>query len=125
MGRHLQLARQVEADIAFFEDLVSGDAPETLEGLAKARLVLVQSVNAYLAHLAPLVSIGNDQERLRPWREAYAEAAAMRATYSQHIGRFSASTIQTQWEEYRRSCRDLIDGMRSHLAEVTSWKAID
>lgn len=124
MGRHHQLADQVASTIASFEHLISTDAPASFDELGKARIVLVQSVNAYIAHFGTIVAA---EDRTIPsfWREAYRSVVDLRATYSAHIGRFSASAIKHDWPAYRRGCTDLMLGMRQHLKAVSSWQPID
>jgi len=125
MGKHRRLADEVSAAITFFEHLMTFEAPTSIEALSKARVTLVQAVNAYIAYLGTQVSGSQGDARLAPWKEAYGRAVELRRSYSEHIARFAGSAMVADWPTYRSSCLCLIRGMREHLKEVTAWKQLD
>jgi len=125
MGKHRRMADEVSAAITFFEHLMTFEAPTSIEALSKARVTLVQAVNAYIAYLGMRVSSNQSDARLAPWKEAHGRALELRRSYSEHIARFAGSAMVANWPAYRSSCLRLIRGMREHLEEVTAWKQLD
>ncbi len=125
MSQYRQLAKQVSTTIASFEHLVATETPADFETLGRARVVLVQCVNAYIAYLGSIVEPAGGDPQLRLWKEAHKKVVALRAKYSEHIGLYSASTIKADWTGYCSGCHDLVVAMRKHLAEVSAWRPID
>lgn len=122
MIQHHRLAGKVSAAINAFEDLMTEELPDSIDALAKARVVLVQSVNAYIAHLGTLAGGTVEKGGSSSWKEAHDHVVELRRRYSSHIGRFNASAIKADWSSYRASCQILMAAMRDHLSGVASRK---
>lgn len=125
MGQHRRMAEKVGAAIDEFAHLVSSDLPAALDTLSRARVVLVQSVNSYIAYLGDCVSAAVLNPKIDKWRKAYDTVVDLRRSYSEHITLYTSTTIKEQWESYKASCQVLIRAMRQHLAQVIAWEAID
>jgi len=125
MGQHQHLAEEVAAAIATFEKLLPEVPPPGIEALAKARVALVQAVNAYIAHFGSRLAALEPGDARRAWQAAYDEVIDLRHTYSKHIAHFDAAAIKDDWGCYREGSRLLIAAMRGHLRSVTARRGID
>lgn len=119
------LGRSVEEAMVSFERLVAVRSEPDVLALGRARVVLVQRVNAYIAHLGLLIKEKRDLENLPAWRQAYADLVELRRRYSEHIARFSPASTQADWQAYQESSRGLIMAMQAHIKELSAWKPID
>lgn len=125
MTKHRDLGRSVEEAMISFERLVAVRSEPDVLALGRARVVLVQRVNVYIAHLGLLIREKRDLENLCAWRQAYADLVELRGRYSEHIALFSPASTQANWQAYQESSRGLIMAMQAHIKEVSAWKPID
>lgn len=125
MGHHRQLAEKVAAAIDTFANLVSADSPAAMDALSRARVVLVQSVNSYIAYFGECISAASHHPKADLWRKEYNTVFELRRSYSDHITRYTADAIKAEWESYKVNCQRLIRAMRQHLQQVAAWDAID
>ncbi len=125
MGRHRKLAEDVRSALHTFESLTATPPVASTAAPSKARLTLVQAVNGYIAHLGACVERLADSACRRQWEAEQAQVVDLRRQYSEHITRYSASTVGQDWPGYRASSQRLMASMRRHLDQVTSWAEID
>ncbi|MEH3040066.1 MAG: hypothetical protein PGN21_08375 [Sphingomonas paucimobilis] len=125
MGKHRRLAEDVNVAISTFDHLVTGTVPDSLDALTKARVVLVQNVNAYISYFGTKVRPNPATESEVRWKQAYTQVFELRRNYSEHITRFGSATIRTEWPLYQASCQTLVNAMRDHIRRVSAWDPID
>jgi len=125
MGQHQHLAEAVAAAIDTFEKLLPEVLPPGFEALARARVALVQAVNAYIAHFGKRVAALEVGHARQVWQEAYDEVIDLRHVYSRHIADFDAAAIRKDWGRYREGSRLLMAEMRGHLRSVIARRGID
>lgn len=124
MNEHRRLTLEVSTLISSFEAFLTVPIPDNTDELVKARVALVQSVNAYIANLGAQVSGAANDPHISSWKEAHNQVVQLRGRYSEHIGRFSSSMIKANWPAYRSSSQYLITAMRDHLNRVTALTPI-
>lgn len=96
-----------------------------MDDLARARLVLVQSVNRYVSYFSQCLAAAATHSDIEDWQQEFERVCDLRRTYSKHIAQYSAPLIQDHWSDYTTSCRSLVKGMSRYLRYVQSMKSID